>query len=265
MMKLAANLSLLYPGLPLAERMAAAARDGFAGVEILFPYDIAPQELAAMLRDHALELVLVNTLPGQAGEKGLACLPGREDDFRQALRRALQVCEATQCRMIHAMAGIPPAGTTHGACRATLIDNLREAAVLAEQTGVTLTLEALNRADAPGYFYYRPDQVADIIAAVGHDAVRLQFDLYHTQREGLDMDAALDQALPWVRHVQFAGPAGRHEPDPTDPAVARALRTLAASGYAGWIGCEYIPAGDTSAGLAWRRDYQAILDAVGAA
>ncbi|OZI69701.1 MULTISPECIES: hydroxypyruvate isomerase family protein [Bordetella] len=260
-MKLAANLSLLYPGLPLAQRMAAAARDGFAGVEILFPYDLAPRELAAMLRDHGLQLVLVNTPPGQPGEKGLACLPGREADFGEALQRALQVCEATQCGMIHTMAGVPPAGTAPGACRATLIDNLRKAAALASQAGVTLTLEALNRADVPGYFYNRPDQVADIIATVGHNAVRLQFDLYHTQREGLDLNATLAGVLPLVRHVQFASPAGRHEPDPADPAVARALRTLASHGYAGWIGCEYIPAGDTSAGLAWRQAYQAALAA----
>ncbi|CAM4123470.1 Exported protein [Bordetella tumbae] len=263
-MKLAANLSLLYPGLPLAQRMAAAARDGFAAVEILFPYDLAPHELAAMLRDHGLQLVLINTPPGQPGEKGLACLPGREADFSHALQRALQVCEATQCGMIHAMAGVPAADAAPGACRATLIDNLRKGAVLANRAGVALTLEALNRTDVPGYFYNRPDQVADIIAAVGHDAVRLQFDLYHTQREGLDMDAVLDSVLPLVRHVQFASPAGRHEPDPTAPAVARALCTLARHGYTGWVGCEYIPAGDTSAGLAWRQAYQAVLDEDGA-
>lgn len=259
-MKLAANLSLLYPGLPLAQRMAAAARDGFAGAEILFPYDLAPRELATMLRDHRLELVLVNTPVGSAGEKGLACLPGREDDFSYALQRALQVCEATECRMIHVMAGVPPAGAVPSACRATLISNLRKAAKLAQQAGVTLTLEALNRADLPGYFYYRPDQVADIINTVGHDAVGLQFDLYHTQREGLDLGTTLDDVLPLVRHVQFANPQGRHEPDPATPAVAGALRKLANHGYAGWVGCEYIPKGDTSANLIWRHAYHAILD-----
>ncbi|MCD0505165.1 hydroxypyruvate isomerase family protein [Bordetella petrii] len=259
-MKLAANLSLLYPGLPLAQRMAAAARDGFAGAEILFPYDLAPAELAAMLRDHGLELVLVNTPPGAAGEKGLACLPGREADFGAALQRALQVCDATGCRMIHTMAGVPPAGTVPSASRATLIGNLRSAARPAQQAGVTLTLEALNRADVPGYFYHRPDQAADIINTVGHDTIGLQFDLYHTQRENLDLHAALQSVLPLVRHVQFACADGRHEPDPADPAVAGALRTLANHGYAGWVGCEYIPRGDTSTGLAWRQAYQAVLD-----
>ncbi|MBO1112421.1 hydroxypyruvate isomerase family protein [Bordetella petrii] len=257
-MKLAANLSLLYPGLPLAQRMAEAARDGFAAAEILFPYDLPPAELAALLRAQGLALVLVNT-PTGAGEKGLACLPGREADFDAALAQALAVCRATGCRAVHVMAGRPPAGAAHADCQATLVANLRRAAPLAAQDGITLTLEALNRHDMPGYFYYLPAQAAQIIDQVGHPSVRLQFDFYHCQREGLDLDRELRGALPLVHHVQFAHPQGRHEPDPADPAVARALRTLAGSGYAGWIGCEYLPRADTRAGLAWRDAYRALM------
>ena len=260
-MKLAANLSLLYPGLPLAQRIEEAARDGFTGAEILFPYDRPPAELAALLKAHGMALVLVNTPPGPEGEKGLACLPGREADFDAALAQALAVCQATGCRSIHAMAGRPPEGATQADCQATLVRNLQRAAPLAARDGITLTLEALNRHDMPGYFYYLPEQAAQIIAQVGHPAVRLQFDFYHCQRESLDLDCALRAVLPWVHHVQFAHPQGRHEPDPADPAVARALRTLTDGGYAGWIGCEYLPRADTRAGLAWREAYRAVTAA----
>jgi len=258
-MKLAANLSLLYPGLSLAQRIEQAASDGFAGAEILFPYDLPPAELASLLRAQDLALVLVNTPPGPHGEKGLACLPGRQPDFDAALARAVEVCRATGCRAIHVMAGHPPQGSDRDACRQTLVDNLRRAAALAAGEGIVLTLEALNRHDMPGYFYYLPEQAAQVIAQVDHPAVRLQFDFYHSQREGLDLDRALRDALPLVHHVQFAHPQGRHEPDPADPAVAQALRTLAGSGYTGWIGCEYVPRADTRAGLAWREAYRALV------
>lgn len=254
-MKLAANLSLLYPDLPLAQRIQEAARDGFTGAEILSPYDHDARELGDLLHAHGLSLVLVNTPPGPQGEKGLACLPGREADFEAALARALAVCRATGCRAVHVMAGHPPEGTERAACQATLVANLKRAAPLAAHDGVTLTLEALNRHDMPGYFYYRPEQAAQVIAQVGHASVRLQFDFYHCQREGLELDRVLRDALPLVHHVQFAHPQGRHEPDPTDPAVAQALRTLVESGYDGWIGCEYRPRADTRAGLAWRDAY----------
>jgi len=260
-MKLAANLSLLYPGLDLPARMQAAARDGFEGVEILFPYDLPPQALAGLLDRHGLALVLVNTPPGPHGEKGLAGLPGREADFRAGLQQSLAVCRATGCRAIHVMAGFPREGDARDACLRTLATNLRGAAPLAAEEGVTLTLEALNRQDMPGYLYWLPQQAAEVVREVGHAHVGLQFDLYHCQKENLPLPATLAEVRGLVRHVQFAGADGRHEPDLAAPGVADALLALAAGGYEGWIGCEYIPAGDTSAGLAWRMQYQALLAA----
>lgn len=258
-MKLAANLSLLYSELPLKARMAAAARDGFRGVEILFPYDSDASALASQLHDHGLELILTNTPLGANGEKGLACLPGRRADFRDGFHKALDICMATGCKIIHVMAGEPPADTDRAACFDTLIENLRLAAPLAAQSGITLSLEALNRHDVPGYFYHLPEQVTEVVRAVNHPSVRLQFDFYHTQREGMDLDAQLRRALPLVRHVQFASPVNRREPRLDDPEVATALCTLRDTGYDGWIGCEYIPQGDTSTGLAWREAYYALI------
>lgn len=258
-MRLDANLSMLYPGLTLESRMVRAAHDGFRAVEILFPYDLGPAALAAQLSRHGLELVLINTPLGAHQEKGVACLPGHEAEFRQGLEHALEVCRHTGCRSIHVMAGSPPRGASIAACRATLVDNLRHALCIAAPAGVTLTLEALNRQDVPGYLYYLPAQVMDVIDAVGHDGVRLQYDFYHCQREGLDLVHTLRDVLTYVHHVQFASTPHRHEPDLCDPAVRDALLLLRASGYAGWIGCEYNPKDDTSVGLAWRAAYDALV------
>ncbi|MCC2595814.1 TIM barrel protein [Pusillimonas sp. MFBS29] len=259
-MKLAANLTLLYPGLTLPERIRSAAQDGFTGVEILFPYDMPAKELARHLQAHQLKLALINTPPGANGEKGLACLPGAETQFLVGLKQALDVCQVTACRNIHVMAGMPPADAHPSVCRSTLISNLRKAAALASSAGITLTLEALNRDDMPGYFYYLPAQVADIIAEVGSPTIRLQLDFYHCQREHLDLNQELCNALPLIHHVQFASVVQRREPDLTDPAVCAALRSLQSAGYQGWVGCEYHPEADTSTGLAWRKSYQALLE-----
>ncbi|MVW79792.1 hydroxypyruvate isomerase family protein [Bordetella sp. 02P26C-1] len=258
-MKLAANLSLLYPGLPMAQRIEAAAQDGFEGVEILAPYDMEPEALAALLRAHGVKLVLINTPLGPNGEKGLASLPGREAEFEAGLRQAFAVCQATGCRAIHVMAGQVPEGGDRAQHEATLIANLRHMAPVAAQAGITLTLEALNRQDVPRYFYYVADQAVEILQAVDHPAVRLQFDFYHSQREKLDLNGTLRRLLPWVHHVQFAHVEGRHEPDPTDPAVAAVLETLVQARYPGWIGCEYTPAGDPHEGLKWRDAYHALV------
>ncbi|NYT84863.1 hydroxypyruvate isomerase family protein [Pollutimonas harenae] len=259
-MKLAANLSLLYPGLDLQERMAMAARDGFHAVEILFPYEQDPSLLAGQLQKHGLKLVLINTPVGQHGEKGLAGLPGRDLEFMAGLERALNICRATGCRSIHVMAGIPPDDTDQESCRSTLIGNLRKADAVTSAHGITLLLEALNREDMPGYFYHLPSQAADIIKTVASPSVRLQFDFYHCQREQLDLRQTLRETLSLIHHVQFANPQHRHEPNLDDAEVRAALLALQASGYQGWLGCEYRPKNDTSTGLIWRKAYDALLN-----
>jgi hydroxypyruvate isomerase len=258
-MKLAANVSLLYPGIPLLQRLEAAARDGFKGVEILSPYELEPNALAALLQAQGLQLVLINTPLGPDGEKGLAGLPGREAEFEAGLERAFAVCRATGCRAVHVMVGQVPEGADRAHHRATLIANLRRMAPVAAEAGITLTLEALNHLDVPRYFYSVADEVVEILQEVDHPAVRLQFDFYHSQREQLDLDGTLQRLLPWVHHVQFAHVVGRHEPDPSDPEVAAALRTLARARYSGWIGCEYTPVGDPHTGLSWRDAYDATV------
>jgi hydroxypyruvate isomerase len=254
-MKLAANISLLYPGLPLTERISTAARDGFEAIEILYPYDLSHETLNTALQANNLALTLINTPLGPNGEKGLASLPGKESDFEAGCRQALAVCAATGCTTIHVMAGQLEEGANREIYQATLVNNLKKMAPEAAKQGVTLTLEALNRRDVPRYFYYRPDQVIEILEAVNHPNVRLQFDFYHTEVEKLDLNKSLEQSLPWVQHVQFAHPDGRHEPDLRSPAVVNALRTLISAKYSGWLGCEYTPRTTPSEGLVWRKAY----------
>lgn len=246
-----ANLSLLYPHLPFAERFAAAAADGFRAAELLFPYDDEPATLAGWLRAAGLTHVLVNTPPGPNGERGFGGVPGAAATFRAGFERALRVCEATGCRIVHTMAGDPPAGATYDECIDVLSANLAWAAPRAADAGIVLTLEALNHHDMPGYLYARPAQTVDVVRSLGLANVRVQFDLFHTAREELDLVAELRAALPVTHHVQIAGAPARHEPDLAWPGLVDALHLLDASGYEGWLGFEYRPAGDTSAGLAW--------------
>jgi len=256
----AANLSLLYPHLPLLERPAAAAADGFAGAEILFPYDIDPGALRAALDDAGLAAVLINTPPGHGDERGLAAVAGAEERFRADLDRALDVATRLGAGAVHAMAGVVrPAGDDGpipAEARRTLLANLRWAGPRAAERGVVLTLEGLNRHDFPGYCYATPAAVCAVLDELGDGPdgpVRLQFDLYHTAKEGLSVTAELEAALPWIHHVQIAGPPDRHEPTEADRDLFDAVGRLNRSGYHGWLGFEYRPRADTSAGLAWRR------------
>ena len=266
MPRFAANLSMLYPELPFLDRFEAAARDGFEGVEFLFPYEHAPQELAARLKAHGLAQVLFNAPPGDwnAGEKGLACLPGREAEFATGFSQALDYAQALGCPRIHVMAGLVPTGSTRGEVRAVYLDNLRHAAAQAARQGVDVLMEPINTRDIPGFFLNRQDEAHTIVEELGLSNLKVQMDLYHCQIVEGDLDMKIRKYLPGGRvgHFQIAGVPQRHEPDQGELNYAYLLGVIdevaQQCGWQGWVGCEYRPSRGavsrgTSDGLGWLR------------
>ncbi len=254
MPRLAANLSMLFTDLAFLERFAAARRHGFSAVEFLFPYAEDKAELARILAGEGLQQVLFNAPPGdwQSGERGIAGLPGREDEFRRSLTTALDYAAALHCPRLHVMAGLVPAGAEPARYQATMRANLSWAAPLAASAGVTLLLEPLNPTDFPGYLVGSLGAALDIVAAVGHDAVRLQFDAYHLQMMQGQLLASFEKHQALIGHVQIAGVPGRHEPDASQEVNwPHLLARIDELGYAGWVGCEYRPRSSTAAGLGW--------------
>jgi len=250
-MRLAGNLSWLYRDLDWGDRFAAAARDGFRAVEILLPYDEPPRWYVEQLRASGLSLVLINTPVGKGpGRLGWAAVPGAEDEFGRAFDQARAVAAETGCRSIHVMAGHV---ADHDAleCGSTLRRNLARALALAEADDLVLTLEALNRQDVPGYFYWQPQQVITVLREFDAPRLRLQFDFYHCMKEGLDLASTVQACVAWTGHAQIAGTDGRHEPDLQEHGLAEAVATLATLGYDGWLGCEYAPRGRAGEGLGW--------------
>ena len=266
MPRFAANLSMLYNDVDFLDRFAAAARDGFQAVEYLFPYAYTPEQLAALLRQHGLQQVLFNAPPGDwdAGERGLACLPGREAEFREGIARAITYAQALQCPRIHVMAGLVPQDVDPATVRATYVANVRYAAEQAAAHGIQILLEPINGRDMPGFFLSRQDQAHALVAEIGATNVKVQMDLYHCQIVEGDLAMKIRQYLPTgnVGHFQIAGVPERHEPDVGELNYPYLFQLLDTLGYDGWIGCEYKPARGaaphaTHDGLGWLQPWLA--------
>ncbi|SDZ81977.1 2-oxo-tetronate isomerase [Acidovorax soli] len=264
MPRFAANLSMLYSDVDFLDRFAAAAHDGFQAVEYLFPYAYPAQELAKRLQAKGLQQVLFNAPPGDwdAGERGLACLPGREAEFREGMAKAIEYAKALQCPRIHVMAGLVPQGADAASVRATYIANVRHAAEQAAPHGIQILLEPINGRDMPGFFLSRQDQAHALIAEIGATNVKVQMDLYHAQIVEGDLAMKIRQYLPTgnVGHLQIAGVPERHEPDVGEVNYTYLFQLLDSLGYGGWIGCEYRPARGaaphaTSDGLGWLKPW----------
>lgn len=253
MPKLAANLSMLFGEFPFMARFEQAAKAGFKAVEYLFPYPYPAAELQQQLRDFGLEQALFNAPPGDwdAGERGLACIPGREAEFGAGLEAALAYAAQLGNRRIHVMAGITPAAVDPVEVRACYIANLQWAAAKAASAGITLLIEPINNRDMPGYFLNYPDEAVALLDAIAAPNVRLQFDCYHCQRMQGDVVATFARLQPWIEHIQIAGVPGRHEPDLGELNYGYILNAFDQAGYQGFVGCEYLPSTTTWAGLGW--------------
>ena len=257
MPRFAANLSMMYTEVPFLERYALAARDGFKGVEFLFPYEFSAVELRRQLDDHGLTQALFNVHPGDwsAGERGIASLPGREDDFKRSIEQALDYARVLGNRSLHVMAGLLDHAEDKERHRAVYLRNLAYAALLASKEDITILIEPINTRDMPGYFLNRQDEAQDICTELGIDNLKVQFDIYHCQITEGDIATKLqrDMSRPHagIGHIQIAGVPGRHEPDTGEINYPYLFRLIDQLGYVGWIGCEYRPRAGTTEGLNW--------------
>jgi len=257
MPRLAANVSTLFPELPFLERFAAAAKAGFRGVEYQYPYDWQPADIAAAARDARVEVLLHNMPQGDAqrGERGTACLPGREQRFRDDLERAIEYASVVRCRSLHLLAGVAPQGADRAALRATFVSNLKQAARRLAREGMRALIEPLSERTVANCFLRSSAQAAQVLDDVGADNVFIQYDLFHMQIMEGNLAATIARLLPRIGHMQIADVPGRDEPGNGEINFDFLLRHIDALGYSGWVGCEYNPRGDTLEGLKWARPY----------
>ncbi|WP_431289226.1 hydroxypyruvate isomerase family protein [Roseateles chitinivorans] len=256
MPRFAANLSFLYQEVPFLERFDAAARDGFAGVECLFPYDVPAVELRARAEALGLSIVLINAPPGDwsTGERGLASIEGREEDFHESIERALAYASAVAAPRVHVLAGVLGAEDERNAAIARYEERLHWAAMQAARSGIDLMIEPINPQDMPGYLLQRQDEAHALVERIGASNLKVQMDLYHCGRVEGDVVAQVRRHLPSGRvgHFQIAGVPDRHEPDDGTldwrGALAAIDEIAVTTGWEGWIGCEYRPRDATSGG-----------------
>lgn len=251
MPKFSANLGFLWAELRLPDAIRAAKVAGFDAVECHFPYDIPLSEVQAALAETGLEMVGLNTWPGDRaqGVNGLCALPGSTEEARAVIDQALDYAAAINARNVHVMAGIVDGPDAHN----TFVENLKYATRRAQAQGTTILIEPLNQYDAPGYFLTTTAQATAIIQEVNAPNLKLMFDCYHVQIMEGDLSRSLIDLLPMIGHIQFAGVPDRGRPDRGEVAFGHVFRLIDELGYTAPLGAEYRPGGPTEASLAWMR------------
>jgi hydroxypyruvate isomerase len=257
MPRFAANLTMLFNEVPFLDRFERAAKAGFEAVEFLFPFAHPAAEIKARLQGNGLRLVLHNLPAGDwdAGDRGIACQPGREAEFRAGVAKAIEYAAALGVPQLNCLAGKVPAGVDDATARRTFVDNLKFAAGELKAAGLKLLIEPINSYDIPGFWLNRTAQAVAVLDDVGAPNAFVQYDIYHAQRMEGELAATMQKHLPRIGHVQLADNPGRNEPGTGEINWAFLFPHIDRIGYAGWIGCEYKPAAATEAGLGWRERF----------
>lgn len=253
-----ANLSMMFLEFEFFDRFKAAADQGFDAVELLFPYAYDVDAIAKTLAQNKLDLKLINMPPGDwdGGERGIAALPGRQDEFKRSVDLALKYAAALDCKLIHCMSGIVADGMTRAECTQIYIENLIYTAQKAKPLGIEIMVEAINQVNIPNFLVNTQEQSYDIVCKTGMDNVKMQFDIYHCQMAQGSVATRLIEFLPHIGHVQIADVPGRHEPGTGEINFPFLLNHLDEIGYKGWVGCEYSPKGNTVDGLTWWHEWR---------
>jgi hydroxypyruvate isomerase len=257
MPRFSANLTMLFNEVDFLNRFERAAKAGFKGVEYLFPYGWSKEQLVNELGRHGLQQVLHNLPAGdwQAGERGIACLPGREGEFQDGVGKAIEYAKALKCPRLNCLVGKTPQGLSMEKIRQTLVNNLRFAAAAIEKEEIRFLIESLNDRDVPGFYLVHTWEALQLMKEVNHPNLWLQYDIYHMQIMEGNLTKTIQENLGRITHIQVADIPGRHEPGTGEINFINLFRSIDEMGYDGWIGCEYTPVGKTEDGLQWCRPY----------
>ena len=229
-MKIAANLSALWPDLPYLDRFEVAAEAGYDGVEVLFPYEMPAKETQRALLRAGLPMVLMAAPPPNytGGARGFAAVPEAKDRFLYDLRRALRYCDALRTPVLHLLAGVAEGEVAHE----TLVQNLKAAAEAAPKD-LLITISPSTADDLPGAFLQSYDHAAEVVQEVGAAHVGLLFNSHEAAVMHGDPIAVLKRHAGLIRHVHLADTsAGQADPQ----TLSAALRDI---GYAGWVAALY--------------------------
>jgi hydroxypyruvate isomerase len=256
----AANCSLLFTEVPLLQRPAAARAAGFVAIEFWWPWPDQPvpadsdiDAFLAAVRDAGVPLIGLNFFAGDlaGADSGVLSIPARSAEFRDNIAVAVGIGAALDVRVHNALYGNRVADATPEQQDELAVENLTLAAEAAADNDATVVLEPVS-----GPKPYPLRTADDVVAVLDRLSVRnigICWDLFHLANNGDDLDAALAAHAARIAHVQVADHPGRGEPGSGVLELERHLATIAASGYDGYIGCEYQPITSTLDSLGWLR------------
>ena len=254
MLKFTANLSLLFTEVDLIDRFKMAKENGFDAVEIQFPYSLPAEQIKQALDHNQLKLVLFNVAADDLlqGGEGLAAVPEKQHQFKQALQQSMLYAQILQPEIINILPGRCSLNPTRRVeYLNTFVKNLSLAADTFSSLGINTVFEAINTDDMPDFIVSSGSQMLTIIEQINHPMLYLQYDIYHMHKMNEDIVEFIKQYNHKIGHIQFADSPGRGQPGTGEIDFNQLFNCIQQSQYSRWVGAEYKPTGTSGKSLSW--------------
>jgi hydroxypyruvate isomerase len=256
----AANCTFLFTEVELVQRPEVARAAGFEAIEFWWPWPDQPvppdteiDKFVAAVRDAGVQLIGLNFFAGDlaGADCGVLSIPARSAEFRDNIAVAMGIGEALGVPAFNALYGNRVSDVRPEQQDDLATENLTLAAKAAAAIGGTVLVEPVS---GPKPYPLRTARdVVAVLDRVPAPNIGLLCDLFHLANNGDDIDTALAAYAHHIGHVQIADHPGRGEPGSGTLDLSRYLSTIAASGYSGYVGLEYIPTTTTIDSLRWLR------------
>jgi hydroxypyruvate isomerase len=251
MLKWSVNLTMLFKEVSFLERFDAAAQAGFGAVEFMWPTGIDLDALVAQRFASGVEVALFNVDSGDvaAGERGFPNDPTKREWWRSRTALAIELAGRLGCSQLNVQAGNDVPGLSRAAILDCLSENLTWA--LQQSPNITFLLEPLNRFEHPQYILGRTSEALEVIQHVNNPRLKLQFDIYHTQRTEGNLTQLIQTHINQIQHIQIADSPARHQPGTGEINWKFLFSKIEQLEYDSYIGLEYIPQPNTPGSFDW--------------
>ena len=119
-----------------------------------------------------------------------------------------------------------------------------------ESEGIILVIEPLNLTiDHKGYYLSKSSEAFDIVSEVGSPNVKVLYDIYHQQVTEGNIINTIRENIDLIGHFHAAGLPGRQELNRGELYYPAVFDAIDHAGYQGYVGLEYMPAGDPLASI----------------
>lgn len=236
-------IDALYQGKDFLDGMRETKKAGIGAFEFWSWWDKDIAGIAAEKERLGLEVAAICTkFASLVDRSGHSC-------YLAGLKESIEAARRLGCRRLISQVGADTGRPREEQHRA-LCEGAKRAAEALEGTDMVLLLEPLNTAiDHGGYYLSSSAEAFAVIEEVGSDRVRVLFDIYHQQiTEGNILHNIRDN-ISKIGHFHAAGCPGRRELDTGELAYPNIFRSIRETGYTGYMGLEYFPAGPALEGL----------------